>query len=27
VLELLAQGHYRLEIDAFDEDGDDDAEG
>jgi 50S ribosomal protein L16 3-hydroxylase len=27
VLELLAQGHYRLEIDAFDEDGGDDAEG
>ena len=27
VLELLAQGHYRLEIDAFDEDGGEDAEG
>jgi 50S ribosomal protein L16 3-hydroxylase len=25
VLDLLAQGHYRLEIDAFDESGDDDA--
>jgi 50S ribosomal protein L16 3-hydroxylase len=26
VLELLMQGHYRLDADAFEEDGDDDAQ-